>query len=230
MENPYVNEDILESPSVNKGNDIPIKQIYAITNKFILKNQDDSIDLKAKFLDSVTPINDNLNIILDNSNPDSDISIQPEQKVNEDILVSPSLDNIPVKQIHLISNKSLLKNQDNLIDLKDKFPDPVQPIDSTSNIISENSNPGSDRCIQSEKKSNIQTFGPIPIDTECQRCNSKITTMIKRRSGCGLWTFVIILFFTCPLISCVPFFITKCHDIDHYCPQCNSKIGFFARI
>lgn len=73
-------------------------------------------------------------------------------------------------------------------------------------------------------------FGPYPIPYTCPNCNNNVMT--ETHSTPGLLTYILsgaLCFLACYLVCC-PCCIRECKDIEHRCPNCQTKLGLFKRI
>ncbi|KAI1725561.1 LITAF-like zinc ribbon domain-containing protein [Ditylenchus destructor] len=74
-------------------------------------------------------------------------------------------------------------------------------------------------------------LGPSPAGLQCANCQAQVVTKIIQRPGLLTWlicgALALIGFWPCCVI---PFCVKSCHDVEHYCPQCNAFIGMYKRI
>ena len=72
------------------------------------------------------------------------------------------------------------------------------------------------------------TFSIRPCVVFCTNCRTNVQTRTEKQPGAMVWFMVLILYFVCPFISCVPFCITAWYDVVHRCPNCSLKLGDYT--
>lgn len=80
------------------------------------------------------------------------------------------------------------------------------------------------------------TFGERPTNIKCPYCHEQVISRTEYVNGALAWIicaslafaglFLLIPWFFC----CVPFCITSCQDVEHYCPSCNRLLGSYRRL
>ncbi|XP_063284828.1 LITAF domain-containing protein-like isoform X2 [Pelobates fuscus] len=77
-----------------------------------------------------------------------------------------------------------------------------------------------------------QSFHDTPASTTCPSCRQNILTRTVHSIGLLAWLlFGLLLLFGCWLGCClIPFCLSSCKDVDHYCPNCNHHLYKYKRI
>lgn len=76
------------------------------------------------------------------------------------------------------------------------------------------------------------TFGESPMQVTCRHCNFNVVTKTVVKPGGLTW----LMFSLCCLFGCwfgcclIPFCVDGFQDVDHHCPQCNSRLGTYNRM
>jgi len=75
-------------------------------------------------------------------------------------------------------------------------------------------------------------FGAYPVTMCCPGCQAQIVTQTHNRAGLLAWLICGgLVLIGCWLGCCLlPFCISECQDIDHYCPNCKRMVGTYRRI
>ncbi|XP_075972729.1 lipopolysaccharide-induced tumor necrosis factor-alpha factor homolog [Anticarsia gemmatalis] len=73
-----------------------------------------------------------------------------------------------------------------------------------------------------------QPMGTKPSVTTCKTCKYEIVTRIEKKATTKthVIAFLLCLFLCWPCV-CLPYCMSSCNNIDHYCTKCNSYIGSY---
>jgi len=79
-------------------------------------------------------------------------------------------------------------------------------------------------------------FGEHSVNMQCPYCREQVISRTEYVNGSLAWIicaslafagiFLLIPWFFC----CVPFCLTACQDVEHYCPRCSRMLGVYRRI
>merc|ERR1712037_261836 len=74
-------------------------------------------------------------------------------------------------------------------------------------------------------------FGEASAFMTCPNCQQNINTRTTYKLGALVWIIVLIMFFFgFWLCICIPCCIPACQDVEHTCPNCNTRLGTFNRL
>jgi len=78
------------------------------------------------------------------------------------------------------------------------------------------------------KQDVVNGLGEGPRQLFCPYCKTNILTETKTSNG--LLTWISAAIGCCCCLCCVPFFVDRCKDVEHICPNCRGLIGIHKRI
>ena len=64
-----------------------------------------------------------------------------------------------------------------------------------------------------------------PQQFYCYSCSKPEVSQAKYKMGTCSWIWCVGLFFTLPILSCVPCCFDDCKDVVHACPECGMEVG-----
>lgn len=81
-------------------------------------------------------------------------------------------------------------------------------------------------------------YGYQPVRINCPHCNNDVVTEIQHEVGglawmiCGIIVLVGVFIAPCILLGCcfIPFCISDCKDVSHYCPHCKQRLAHVPRM
>ncbi|XP_046390329.1 lipopolysaccharide-induced tumor necrosis factor-alpha factor homolog [Ischnura elegans] len=70
--------------------------------------------------------------------------------------------------------------------------------------------------------------GPHTMQMRCHHCQAFISTKINTTAHSSAhFACCLLFFFSCGLFSCIPYCLSSCRRVDHFCPNCSSYLGSY---
>ncbi|GBM51107.1 hypothetical protein AVEN_275298-1 [Araneus ventricosus] len=76
----------------------------------------------------------------------------------------------------------------------------------------------------------VPLFGESPMTVVCGNCGNKVTTTIVPENGTCAHLCAFMMYFIFLPCVCYPLCSGSCKDYNHYCSNCNAKLGTYRRM